>query len=483
MLNRYKKILFVTLVILSTLSLLTSCKSKETGESADASGDEVVVLEGEYEPGKDAIEDYNKSETVTASGDATGSVKKITVETVLSGFDESSGDYIEDKTLLYDIKNKEGAEEFLLDKSGALYWQNLGDKITYEGKGSENLPVEVKVSYYLNGVEKTPEEMAGASGSIKIRYDFENVYGEKYIPFACVPVVMLDDDVFENIEITGGKLVSFAGNDMAVGMCVPGLGEYLSLGEYDSLKDEDISFDDYMEITADTEEFKLDFSAVIVKNSLTDEIASEDIEDVEEIGESLKDLGDAGDKLADSAVKLASGSDKFKSSLKSYVDGVSALADGIGALDDSLSAVDVSEIKKQLSEAMAKEAEEYAAAGIEYDASQSSYAALYALAKSMEQVKTAIGKLDTAAGELKSGGDALYSGYTSFDSGIEKFESAIKKLNDEGLKEMSDTGEDISSILKKIRRLKKYDKSYDNYGGSTAKAQCDVTFIIELDGI
>lgn len=114
----------------------------------------------------------DKTETVYVKADAEGNVQDISVETVLKN--RNNGEEVPDYSTLSDIKNMEGDEEYTQNPDGTMLWDNNGEDISYKGKSSENLPVSVKVSYYLNGEKVTPEEIAGKSGAIRIRFDYEN---------------------------------------------------------------------------------------------------------------------------------------------------------------------------------------------------------------------------------------------------------------------------------------------------------------------
>ena len=46
-----------------------------------------------------------------------------------------------------------------------------GEDISYEGTSNQQLPVTTKVTYYLDGKEIKPEDLAGKSGKVKIRFD------------------------------------------------------------------------------------------------------------------------------------------------------------------------------------------------------------------------------------------------------------------------------------------------------------------------
>lgn len=148
----------------------------------------------------------DKSETVYAKANADGTVTETTVEAVLKARD---GATIPDVAALRDIINKEGDEEYTTGADNALTWQNSGSAITYEGKSDAALPVTTRVTYYLNGVETAPDDLAGQSGRVRIRFDYTNhtretvtVDGQEYtvsVPFTAITAVILDGDKFSNI--------------------------------------------------------------------------------------------------------------------------------------------------------------------------------------------------------------------------------------------------------------------------------------------
>ena len=141
--------------------------------------EEYVYIEPEedaYTPleteGKSKAQYQDKEETVEAEADAGGKVKEITVSTRLSGVGE--GDLVSDATCLSEIKNKNGDERYALSEDGTLLWENLGEDIVYEGKTEKELPVEVRVSYFLDEKETDPMDMIGKSGHVKLRFDYVN---------------------------------------------------------------------------------------------------------------------------------------------------------------------------------------------------------------------------------------------------------------------------------------------------------------------
>lgn len=174
----------------------------------------------------------DKSETVYAKANADGTVTETTVEAVLKARD---GATIPDVAALRDIINKEGDEEYTTGADNALTWQNSGSAITYEGKSDAALPVTTRVTYYLNGVETAPDDLAGQSGRVRIHFDYTNhtretvtVDGQEYtvsVPFTAITAVILDGDKFSNIEVDNGKVMELDGQTAVLGTVMPGLAD------------------------------------------------------------------------------------------------------------------------------------------------------------------------------------------------------------------------------------------------------------------
>ncbi|MDD6610563.1 MAG: hypothetical protein PUE97_12790 [Subdoligranulum variabile] len=174
----------------------------------------------------------DKSETVYAKANADGTVTETTVEAMLKARD---GATIPDVAALRDIINKEGDEEYTTGADNALTWQNSGSAITYEGKSDAALPVTTRVTYYLNGVETAPDDLAGQSGRVRIRFDYANhtretvtVDGQEYtvsVPFTAITAVILDGDKFSNVEADNGKVMELDGQTAVLGTVMPGLAD------------------------------------------------------------------------------------------------------------------------------------------------------------------------------------------------------------------------------------------------------------------
>ena len=220
---------------MSAALLLSACgqaaNTAETAATADASA-AVTETAAQTTAPKTTPGGVDKSETVYAKANADGTVTETTVEAVLKACD---GATIPDVAALRDIINKEGDEEYTTGADNALTWQNSGSAITYEGKSDAALPVTTRVTYYLNGVETAPDDLAGQSGRVRIRFDYTNhtretvtVDGQEYtvsVPFTAITAVILDGDKFSNIEADNGKVMELDGQTAVLGTAMPGLAD------------------------------------------------------------------------------------------------------------------------------------------------------------------------------------------------------------------------------------------------------------------
>ena len=137
-----------------------------------------------------------REESVLVKTDASGVVQKVTSEITLS---EISGEgtgalFVRDSCGLTDIRNSEGDEDWVTDGPD-VYWEYRGKDIRYEGKALEEVPFGVSVTYYLNGEEIDPAKLAGANGTVRIRFDYSNRTGAgpSLIPAAAMTVIFLPE--------------------------------------------------------------------------------------------------------------------------------------------------------------------------------------------------------------------------------------------------------------------------------------------------
>lgn len=284
--------------------------------------------------------DYTKKETVRVKCDAQGTVTKITVEDFLKLNNDK--DSIIDYSLLHDIKNVEGDEQWTQNEDGTVIWENHGENIVYQGESDEPLPINVKITYYLNDQEIDPKDLAGQSGKLKIRFEYENTTQQKisidgqiydvHVPFVCTSALMLSQDHFQNIKVSQGKLMENNENTIVLAMAMPGIKDDLQLDRYEMTKDIDLN--DYVEVSCDVEDFELDFTATIVSTIDLNEISA--LDQISNMTNGMKTLAQSSSKLLLAATKISQGMASLTQSFNQYFQSVRTLHQGIQTMNSSL---------------------------------------------------------------------------------------------------------------------------------------------------
>ena len=205
-----------------------------------------------------------------------------------------------------------------------------------------------KVTYYLDGKEIKPEDLAGKSGKVKIRFDYTNnesrtvnIDGkdvEVKVPFLAASVLMLPGDKFKNVKVSGGKVMADQDQSIVIGTAFPGLADSLKLKDYEAAKDIDLK--DYVEVTADVENFELDFTATAISTCGLSDMKDGDLDDVNDMIDGVKEMTDASDELVDAMGQLSTGAGTLQDYLSQYTSGVSQVDTGAQALAAGLSELD-----------------------------------------------------------------------------------------------------------------------------------------------
>lgn len=419
----------------------TTGSSKDADDIADKLMDSVSLKDN----------DADKDESVYLISDANGNVNKTIVVDHLKNKDKK--DTLEDASNLSDIENVKGKEKFT-QSGDKLTWQAGGKDIYYQGTATEKPPVTQKVTYYLDGKEISPEDLAGKSGKVKIRFDYTNttsytetVNGEKQtvsVPFAAVTGLVLGDG-FENIEVTNGKAEVSDSSSVVLGYALPGLKD--SLGIKDGDLDGDVNIPEYMEMTADVENFSMPAAMTFVVNA-SDYVSTDGI-DTSDLDDMINDLKDASTQLQDGSKTLAEGTDTLadglstlqsklgtfasgvgtlQSGLKTYTDGVSTLSGGLNTLGNSTGAL-VSGADK-----LNSGAGQLASGSATLKDGLKSYTdGANGLAKGASDLDAGIGTLAEKSGTLVDGATKLDDGASQLSASASSINEGIKSL-DTGLK-------------------------------------------------
>lgn len=286
--------------------------------------------------------DVDKDETVYVFAKANGDVDNILVNETLKNRDKS--DKIEDTTDLKDIVNVKGDETFT-QNGNKITWDAAGNEISYQGTTDKQLPVSVKATYYLDGNEILPEDLAGKSGKVKIRLDYtsnetvtKDVNGKDEdisVPFVAVSGMVLGDN-FTNIQVTNGKYLAQGESNIVVGYAVPGLDS----GVKDAAKDLDTEIPDYVEVSADVTDFSLDMTVtMLVNGSEMDYSGDLDLTDLDDLTEALSSAGnqlaDGSGELSDGAGQVSDGAGTLASKMGDLTTGAGSLKAGMESLSSS----------------------------------------------------------------------------------------------------------------------------------------------------
>ncbi|SFP98434.1 putative membrane protein [Butyrivibrio proteoclasticus] len=382
-----------------------------------------------------------KVETVYVKTDANGAVNDVIVSEWLKNADASSE--MSDTTELKDIVNVKGSETFTDNGDGTLTWNASGADIYYQGTTDKELPVNMKITYTLDGKEISPEELAGKSGRVTIRFDYENkekqtveVNGkeiEVYTPFAMVSGMMLDSDKFSNVEISNGKVISDGGNYVVMGVAVPGLKESLDIDDekWEELNEDgelDEKLTNHFEVTADTTDFELGMTITMASSDILSDFGLTDLSDSDKLDDLKDDMGE----LNDGSTKLVDGSKELKDGTTELRDGVTELYDGTKELKNGTS--DLKDGTVKLYDGTSKlydgTGSLYDGTGKLCDGTGSLKDGIVAYTDGASKINDGAAKLADGASSAKAGSTKLKDGLASAKTGATTLAAGSKQFSD-----------------------------------------------------
>ena len=208
------------------------------------------------------------------------------------------------------------------------------------GCEESDIPVSVKISYYLNGNRIKPEDLAGKSGKVTIRFDYDNhvktnisINGkteEITVPVTMMSGMVLDKEKFSNVTVNSGKVTDDGSRFFVVGLAVPGFKDAIDPdSSNDNIKEIEDKLTDYVEITADVEDFALDMTMSVALPDLLSEFDITDDVDID-----TEKLSGSADKLSDGMKQILDGSNALCGGLDTLYDGCGKLSDGTDKLAD-----------------------------------------------------------------------------------------------------------------------------------------------------
>ncbi|MBR0087799.1 MAG: hypothetical protein IJL98_08695 [Lachnospiraceae bacterium] len=414
-------------VMLLSLSLAASLALGYEAPAAQEAGSEVSKAESTVESKADqaldtAGESGNRDSADSKDMDSeSGDSKNIDSDAVL------------DKTV-YVLTSPDGSVRKTLKsdwvkEDGKDVYRNTEGKDSGDDARKKDLPVSIKVTCFLDGQEKTPEQMKGAKGHVKLRYEVKNNQVEEAAidgktvkichPYAVLTGLLLDNGNFRNVTVKNARMLNDGSRTVIAGITLPGMQESLGLDP------EKAELPTYLEVEADTENFELGMSLSLVTDEVfrsldTDKVfASLDADEIkkpEDIKAALKKLTDAMDQLIQGSGALNDGLKQLDEKSAELSAGVASLADGGKKVSDGAAAV---------SDGVA------------------------ALEKGASALDDGTAKVDDGAGQVKDGAAALAGGTTELASGIGTLKSGSESLQN-GLSSLSENSEALNGGASQI---------------------------------
>ncbi|WP_303012682.1 hypothetical protein [Holdemanella biformis] len=304
-----------------------------------------------------------KTETVYSVLNSDGSISDTIVSSWLH--DEDGINNIKETLNLTDVKNIKSNEK--PSKDGNTYtWNAKGNDVYYEGTGTKQLPVSVKLRYELDGQEMSAKDMEGKSGHLKLTISFTNNYSEVkningksiviHPSYLAGGMLNMSTGNFTNVKCESGKIVNDGTNEMLAFANIPGLNETLKSAGLDKVNNQ-LGISDDVTVEADVNNF--DLSSIMVGMTNEIDLASElgEIGSVSELTDGIDQLMEADDQLIDGSKQLYDGTTQLKEQAAPLTgssdqvrqlsagaiqlnDGVKALQTGLTAYTNGVSALD-----------------------------------------------------------------------------------------------------------------------------------------------
>ena len=287
---------------------------------------------------------FSKSETVYAVMNGDGSIKSTTVSEHL--YSASGLANVTDKTTLTDIQNTESDAEFT-QNGEELVWNTNDTDVYYKGNTDKALPIDVKVTYALDGQEAALEDIIGKSGHLTVTVNLKNnetgtvnVNGKDrtiVTPLITAVGVILGGDA-SNVTAEHGMIESAAKSSVAAFVTLPGVKDSLS----GLLPDEVNSIEDYLQdtVTVEADVTELTCPQVMVACATSTAALGTsnvfDLSSINDLTDGINQLNDAMSQLMDGASQLVDGTSQLAGGVLALLDGANTLNNGAAALDDGL---------------------------------------------------------------------------------------------------------------------------------------------------
>lgn len=379
-----------------------------------------------------------KTETIYSVLNSDGSISDTIVSSWLH--DEDGINNIKETLNLTDVKNIKSNEK--PSKDGNTYtWNAKGNDVYYEGTGTKQLPVSVKLRYELDGQEMSAKDMEGKSGHLKLTISFTNNYSEVkningksiviHPSYLAGGMLNMSTGNFTNVKCESGKIVNDGTNEMLAFANIPGLNETLRSAGLDKVNNQ-LGISDDVTVEADVNNFDLGSIMVGMTNEI--DLASElnGIGSVSELTDGIDQLIEADDQLIDGSKQLYDGTTQLKEQaapLTGSSDQVRQLSAGAIQLNDGVKAL-------QTGLTAYTNGVDTLAAGSQQ---------LYGIPQGVSQIQTGV------SGNLGQGKTNLLDGATQLNEGLKQLKAQVNAITPDQLETMQNQ---VSTSMKTLEGMK-----------------------------
>ena len=281
-----------------------------------------------------------KNEIVYSKLNTDGSINRTIVTDRIDNIDklENITDYSDLKNII-DLSDNNSFEL----NNNKINWKSTGSSLLYQGETDKHLPIDVKITYKLDGKEANLDDLLGKSGHVdmSIKYinndshikTINNTCTKLYTPFVVLMSTSFDNNSY-NFKANNAKVISNGDKSMIVGISVPGLYESLNLSELKDMDKIDISFD--------TNNFSLPTIMNVSTSKLIDSDDLKIFDKLDELYKSIDELSTNMDKIEDGAKLVQNGSNTLKKELYKSINSMNNNS------KDTLSETDINNILKQV---------------------------------------------------------------------------------------------------------------------------------------
>lgn len=386
-----------------------------------------------------------KQEVVYVNLNSDGSVSEIYVVNI---FDLDEEGQIIDYGSYQSLRNMTTTDEIRYEEDVVTIAAG-GGKLYYEGRLDGNaIPWNISVRYYMDGEEYSADEIAGMSGSLKIKMQItqnESCKGAFFDSYALQASVTLDTNRCENISAPDATMANAGSKKQLTYTILPGNGADIEITadvtdfEMDAVSINGIPLN--LSIEIDDEELMDRLTELLEAIEALDDGAGELYDGVSELQDKAgTDLQDGAAELKDGAAELQSGTKELQEAGTGLQSGAAKLQSGAGELDTGIQALNdgIGQIQSAL-DSLNAQSDALTGGSSEFKA------ALGELYSALEGVSVTAGDLSaltSASSSIKSGIDELVSGIAALQQNVSfaAYKAAMSRngLDIDALKENND---------------------------------------------